>query len=161
MATPEWVRKTLELRGVPFTELHHPEAYTAQQVAQHEHFSGHRVAKVVVVVADGRPVELILPASRHVDVSRVRRLLNADEVRLASEAEIEQFFTDCELGAIPALRHWQDVAVLMDQSLNVEGDILFQAGTHTDAIRLNFQDWFELVKPLVATFSEPAEAAHA
>jgi len=44
------------------------------------------------------------------------------------------------LGAIPALRHWKDVGVLMDRSLNVEGDILFQAGTNADAIRLSFRE---------------------
>jgi Ala-tRNA(Pro) deacylase len=151
----------LQLRGIPFEELHHSEAYTAQQVAQREHFSGHRVAKVVVAMVDGQPVELVLPASRHVDLSRVRAILAANDVRLATEEEMEKFFTDCELGAIPPLRHWEKVNVLMDRLLNVEGDILFQAGTHADAIRLNFRDWYELVNPQVATFSEPGELAHA
>jgi Ala-tRNA(Pro) deacylase len=128
----------LQLRGIPFEELHHSEAYTAQQLAQREHFSGHRVAKVVVVMVDGRPVELVLPASRHVNVDRVRAILAANDVRLATEEEMEKFFSDCELGAIPPLRHWEKVDVLMDRLLNVEGDILFQAGTHADAIRLNF-----------------------
>jgi Ala-tRNA(Pro) deacylase len=151
----------LELRGIPFEELHHPEVYTAQEVAAHEHFSGHRVAKVVVIMADERPVELIVPASRHVNLDRVQTILHAHGVRLATETEMAQFFTDCETGAIPALRHWKDVDVLMDRSLNVEGDILFQAGTHADAVRLNFRDWYNMVKPQVATFSEPAEVAHA
>jgi Ala-tRNA(Pro) deacylase len=161
MATPLWIRKVLELRGIPFEELHHPEVYTAQQVAQREHFSGHRVAKVVVVMADGRPVELILPASRHVNLDQVRTVLQAHDVRLATEEEMERCFTGCEVGAIPALRHWQGVDVLMDRSLNVEGPILFQAGTHQDAVRLNFRDWYEMVKPQVATFSEPADPARA
>ena len=101
MATPFWIRKMLELRGIPFEEVHHREAYTAQEVAQREHFSGHRVAKVVVVMADGRPVELILPASRHVNLDRVRTVLHAHEIRLATEPEMERYFTDCEVGAIP------------------------------------------------------------
>ena len=159
MATPLWIRKTLQLRGIPFEELHHPEVYTAQEVAQREHVSGHRLAKVVVVMVDGRPVELILPASRHVDLQRVRLILKAKEVRLAREEEMEKFFNDCELGAVPALRHWKGVDVLMDRSMNVEGKIVFQAGTHQDAVRLNFRDWYELVQPQVATFSEPAELA--
>jgi Ala-tRNA(Pro) deacylase len=161
MATPMWIRKMLEMRGIPFEEMHHAEAYTAQELAQREHVSGHRVAKVVVVMADGRPVELILPASRHVNLERVRTVLGVREVRLATEAEMEGFFTDCELGAVPALRHWPNVDVLMDPSLNVEGPIVFQAGTHADAVRLSFRDWYELVGPQVATFSEPAEMAHA
>ena len=161
MASPYWVRKMLELRGIPFEELHHPEAYTAQEVAQREHVSGHRLAKVVVVMADGNPVELVLPASRHVNLDRLRTVIHAHELRLATEAELEKFFTDCEVGAIPPLRHWKDVAVLMDRSLNVEGDFLFQAGTHADAVRLNFRDWYEMVNPQVATFSEPGEVAYA
>lgn len=153
MATPKWVRKMLEARGIPFTELHHREVYTAQDVAHQEHISGHRVAKVVVVMADGLPVELILPASRHVDLNRVRELLGGGEVRLATETEIERYFTDCEVGAIPPLRHWENVKVLMDQSLKVEGDILFQAGTHQDAVRLRFRDWYNLVDPQVGAFA--------
>lgn len=161
MATPFWIRKMLELRGIPYAELHHPEAYTAQTVAQCEHVSGHRVAKVVVAMVDGHPVELILPASRRVALDQVRRALNAKEARLASEAEMKEHFTDCEPGAIPALRHWEKVPVLMDRALKVEGNILFQAGTHCDAVRLNFRDWFEMVNPQVVTFSTPLEPAHA
>lgn len=156
MATPMWIRKTLERRGIPFDELHHYDAYTAQEVAQREHVSGHRVAKVVVVMADGRPVELILPASRYVNLDRVRTILQTQDVQLASEAEMERFFDDSEVGAIPALRHWQGVDVIMDRSLNVEGQIVFQAGTHADAVRLNFRDWYEMVNPQVATFCAPA-----
>jgi Ala-tRNA(Pro) deacylase len=151
----------LELRGIPFEELHHTDVYTAQQVTPCERVSGHRVAKVVVVLVDGRPVELILPASRHVNLDRVRTVLQAQEVRLASEAELEKVFTECVVGAIPALRHWKGIDVLMDRSLTAQGKILFQAGTHADAVRLNFRDWYEMVKPQVATFSEPAKVAHA
>jgi len=161
MATPSWIRKTLVWRGLPFQELHHSEVFTAQEVAQREHVSGHHVAKVVVVICDGRPLELVLPASRHVDLERVRTILHVNAVRLATEAEMEQFFTDCEVGAVPPLRHWKDVDVLMDRSLNVDGKILFQAGTHGDAVRLNFRDWYEMVNPRVATFSAPGEVAYA
>jgi Ala-tRNA(Pro) deacylase len=148
-------------RGIPFEELHHLEVYTAQDVAHQEHVSGHRVAKVVVVRVDGRLVELVLPASRHVVLEKVRQVLGGAEVRLVTEAEMEQFFTDCAPGAVPPLRYWANVPVVMDRSLNVEGAILFQAGTHADAIRLNFRDWYELVRPQVASFSEPVELAHA
>jgi Ala-tRNA(Pro) deacylase len=157
MATPNWIRTMLQLRGIRFEELQHPNAYTAQEVAQHEHFSGHRVAKVVVVMADGRPVELVLPASRLAVLERLYDLLGAREVRLATEAEMERWFTDCEPGAIPPLRHWKDIEVLMDRALPRGGKILFQAGTHQDAILLWFDDWFNLVQPRVEDFSEPAE----
>jgi Ala-tRNA(Pro) deacylase len=99
-------------------------------------------------------VELILPASRRVRLERVQRLLGAREVRLATEPEMEQYFKDCETGAIPPLRHWQNVEVLMDTAMQVAGNILFPAGTHRDAVSMRFEDWFRIVNPPVASFSE-------
>src|SRR5204863_8630604 len=101
MAIATWVRDELNQRCIPYEERHHTDAYTAQQVAQYEHVSGNRVAKVVCVMADGRPVELVLPASRRVMLDQVRQVLGARQVRLASESEMQECFADCELGAIP------------------------------------------------------------
>src|SRR5437764_10672635 len=126
MATATWIREELDRRGVTYEETHHPEVYTAQEVAQAEHISGDRVAKVVCVMADGRPVELVLPASRRVQLDWVRELLGAREARLATEDELERCFPECEPGAIPALRHWRDVDVIMDGFLETGKDILIQ-----------------------------------
>lgn len=155
MSTATWVREALDEQGVAYQELHHPEAYTAQEVAQREHFTGHHVAKVVVVMAGEKPVEVVIPASRRVDVEGVREALGAGTARLATEDEMGRYFSDCELGAIPPLRHWRNVEVLMDAALRTEGDILFQAGTHRDSVRMHFDDWFRLVQPRVGVFAEP------
>ena len=155
MSTAFWIQDELEQRGIGYRACQHADAFTAQQVAQVEHISGHRVAKVVCVMVDGWPVELVLPASRRVMLDWVRELLHAREIRLASEREMEQFFTGCEPGAIPALRHWQGVEVIMDGHLHVNGEILIQAGTHNDAICMYFDDWFNLVNPRVELLSEP------
>ena len=155
MATATWIKNTLDKRGVAYEERHHRVAFTAQEVAQSEHISGHHLAKVVVAIADEQPVELILPATRRVLLDRVRTLLGAERVRLASEAEMDKTFIDCESGAIPPLRHWKDVTVLMDASLSTAGELVFQAGTHEDAISMKFQDWLALVSPRVEFFTEP------
>jgi len=155
MSTATWIREELDRRQIGYEELQHADAFTAQEVARQEHVSGHRIAKVVCVMADGRPYELVLPASRRVDLDRVRQVLGTREARLASEAELERYFTDCEVGAIPALRHWNGVDVIMDGHLRCDGDIFLLGGTHRDALRVPFDDWFELVNPRVEMFSEP------
>jgi Ala-tRNA(Pro) deacylase len=160
MATATWIKDMLEEQGVAYKECHHDLAYTAQSVAEREHVSGHHVAKVVVVIADGRPVELVLPASRRVLLESVRGILGAKNIRLATEDELDYYFEDCELGAMPALRHWDDIDVVMDSSMKVDGDILFQAGTHYDAVRMRFDDWMALVKPPIASFTENIRPAN-
>jgi Ala-tRNA(Pro) deacylase len=154
MAAVRWVKSLLEERGVPFKEMHHQLAFTAQEVAQSEHVSGHRLAKVVIVLAKGRPIELILPASRRVVLEKVQQMLGTSQVRLASEAEMDRFFSDVETGAIPALRHWKDVDVIMDEAMQVEGKIVLQGGTHEDTVELDFRDWYCIVSPRVGAFTE-------
>jgi Ala-tRNA(Pro) deacylase len=160
MATIAWIKNILERRGIAYEEVHHRPVFTAQELAQAEHVSGHRVAKVVVVMADGHPAELILPASRRVVFTEVARLLNAKEIRLATELEMQKIFSDCEVGAVPALSHWKGVKVLLDEALAGPGEILFQAGTHEDAIKLKFDDWLTIVKPRIDSFSEPLFTQH-
>jgi hypothetical protein len=41
----------------------------------------------------------------------------------------------------------------MDTSMQVPGDIILQGGTHCDAVRMRFSDWFNLVQPRIASFS--------
>jgi Ala-tRNA(Pro) deacylase len=161
MATATWVKNELEQQHVPYQELHHPQAYSAQAVAQQEHISGHRVAKVVVALADGRPVVLVLPASRRVRLDFLAELLGAGKVCLAPEDELLQLFPDCEVGAIPPLRHWPGIEVIMDGTLRCGGAIVFQGGTHSDAVQLRFDDWFQMVQPRVEAFSEPADTCEA
>jgi Ala-tRNA(Pro) deacylase len=161
MSAQSWITKLLDRHGVAYEDRRHEDAFTAQEVAEREHFSGRRVAKVVVVVADDRMVELVLPANRQVSLDRVREILKAQHVRLATEEEMERRFTEVEVGATPPLRHWPDVPIIMDKSMSVKGDILMQAGTHTDAVQVRFGDWFKLVQPRVESFSVPGKEAAA
>lgn len=150
MAEPHWVRAML--KGRPYGVLHHPPALSAWELAHREHVSGHEVAKVVVVAADGYPVMLVLPADRRVDFEAARKALACDVLRLADEDELAHWFKDSDLGAEPPLRRGS-IEVWMDESLRGEGDIVFQGGTHEDAIKMPFKDWFALVKPREAAFS--------
>jgi hypothetical protein len=47
----------------------------------------------------------------------------------------------------------------MDASMPNSSELVFQAGTHEDTIRLRFKDWLELVSPLVQIFTEPEHSA--
>ena len=158
MSVPKWIESTLEKEHVSFEERHHAPCFTAQEVAAEEHFSGHRLAKVVIANADDRMVEVVVPATCRVDFDAVCRELGCQRCRLATEQEIADHFADCEVGAIPPLRHWPGVLILLDERLShLPGSILFQAGTHEDAIEIDFEDWFRITQPRVGAFTLPRD----
>ena len=139
---------------VPFQVQHHPVAYTAQRIAASEHIPGKMVAKVVIVLADGKSVMLALPASHRVNFPKAESALGAKEVRLAREEEFAAVFPDCPVGAMPPFGNLYNLAVFVDRALQEDETIVFQAGTHTDTMSLKYADFERLVHPTVAEFAD-------
>jgi prolyl-tRNA editing enzyme YbaK/EbsC (Cys-tRNA(Pro) deacylase) len=152
MSVPAWIASSLDDRAVQYRQQHHRTAYTAQGVASHEHIAGSRFGKVVVAMADDRPVLLVMPAHARVDPIRACAALSAHDFRLAEEDEIARLIPDADVGTIPPLRHWPGVDIWMDPSLKHEGEFAFQAGTHEDTIHMDFADWLRITQPQIGSF---------
>jgi Ala-tRNA(Pro) deacylase len=145
---------------VEYEVQRHSPAFTAQDVAATEHLPGDQMAKVVMVVADGKLTMLVVPASRRVDEERAALALNAKEVRLAGEGEFTSTFLDCDVGAMPPFGNLYGVPVYVDSELADEKTITFQAGTHTRTITLKYADFESLVGPMVADLALHPLARH-
>jgi len=142
----------LDHERVHYDVLPHPEAFRALAIAQTLHTPGKEMAKVVIVKVQERFVMTVLPASWNVDLRRLRTVFATHRVRLATEDEITCLFPDCELGAMPPFGNLYGLPVYVDQSLTEDEEIVFQAGTHSDAIRMRYWDFASLAFPVVEEF---------
>jgi Ala-tRNA(Pro) deacylase len=153
------LRNYLNENGIGFHEMTHDPAFTAQEIAAALHVHGKSLAKVVMVKANDWLVMLVLPATRQIDFTCLKRALDTEEVRLAHENEFEHLFPDCDTGAMPPFGNLYGVPVCVDESLAREPEIVFQAGTHRETMQLGYKDFARLVKPIVADFTMlPAHA---
>jgi Ala-tRNA(Pro) deacylase len=137
---------------VPYTTFTHPEAFTAQDEAAVSHVPGRSWAKVVICFADDEPIVAVVPAPSLVDLEQLRVLAGARALRLADEREFTTLYPDCEVGAMPPFEFGASRfprRVFVDGRLVGEPDMVFNAGTHTDAIRMHYRDFADLVHPLV------------
>lgn len=139
----------------------HSVAFTSQQIAALAHIPGKDLAKSVVVLLDGKLALAVLPASHQVDLERLRAGAQANSVRLASEFEFKDRFPGCETGAMPPFGNLYDMPVYVDETLTRDKVIAFNAGTHHELIRLSYDDFARLVKPVVACFAAGHLAADA
>ncbi|HLG16222.1 MAG TPA: YbaK/EbsC family protein [Blastocatellia bacterium] len=147
------LKEYLEANNVQYNVLTHPRAYTAQDVAAVAHVPGRALAKSVVVKADDRFILAVLPAPRKVDLERLKAALGANDVRMAHEPEFASLFPECELGAMPPFGNLYGLEVFADESLTLDDEIVFNAGTHVDAIRMKYGEFERLAKPKVANFA--------
>ncbi len=149
------LQEFLDSHNIKYVVITHSVGYTAQGIAALTHISGKELAKTVIVKLDGSLAMAVLPASAQVDLARLKSVAGAS-VGLASEQEFKDKFPDCETGAMPPFGNLYDIPVLADESLTRDKEIAFNAGSHRELIRMDWDDFEKLVKPRIARFATGA-----
>ena len=152
MSISHALKEYLDREHVHYEVLSHPEAFRAVAIAQTLHTPEKEMAKVVIVKVDEQFMMTVLPASSQVDFHRLKDVFMTNHVRLATEEEFKDLFPDCELGAMPPCGTLYGLPVFVDHLLTEDDTIVFQAGTHSEAIRMRYMDFAALVFPVVEEF---------
>ncbi|MCX6178076.1 MAG: YbaK/EbsC family protein [Chlorobiales bacterium] len=147
------LREFLDSHAVRYFVVSHSPAYTAQEIAAAAHVPGKELAKTVMVNIDGKMAMVILPASRQLDFELLRELTETRDVELANEKEFAGLFPDCEIGAMPPFGNLFAMDVYVSEELEADDEIAFNAGAHTELLRLSFEDYKKLVHPKIAKLS--------
>jgi Ala-tRNA(Pro) deacylase len=147
------VKDFLDTNRVNYASIVHPTSYTAQGTAAYAHVSGKELAKTVIVKIDSQLAMAVLPASYQLDLPRLRKLSRAKSIALAAEAEFDSRFPDCDLGAMPPFGNLYGLPVYVEESLTYDKEIAFNAGSHSELMRMKFDDFERLVNPIVGRFA--------
>ena len=143
----------LDSNNIKYVTITHSVAYTAQEIAGSSHIPGKELAKTVIVKVDGEMAMAVLPASYQVDFELLKENIKARKVKLASEKEFENLFPGCEIGAMPPFGNLYGMKVYVAEILAEDEEIAFNAGSHTELIRLAYKDFERMVKPVKVVFS--------
>lgn len=141
----------LDDHKVKYVTITHSLAYTAQEIAESAHIQGRELAKTVMVDIDGKMAMAILPASEKASLSLLKQAAGASKVRLAREDEFKDKFPGCELGAMPPFGNLYGMEVFAAETLAAaDKEIAFNAGSHTELVKMAYTDFERLVQPKVA-----------
>jgi Ala-tRNA(Pro) deacylase len=91
-----------------------------------------------------------------VDLDSLLELAGGKSIRLADEEDLRRLFPDCEVGAMPPFGPLYGQTVYVDAVLAQEPEIVFNAGTHRDAMAMRWNDFVRMVNPIVGKFAVPA-----
>jgi Ala-tRNA(Pro) deacylase len=147
------LKEFLDKNKVKYISIKHSPAYTAQEIAESAHISGKNIAKTIIVKVDGKPAMAVLPANNLIDVDLLKDTTGAEYVELAGEKEFQDMFPGCEVGAMPPFGNLFDLPVYVAETLTKDEFIVFNAGTHTELLKMKYRDFSDIVKPLVLKFS--------
>lgn len=139
---------------VPFQRLHHQPAFAANRVAQTLHVPGREMVKTVVLRTSDGYMLAVMPATHRLNMERLRKELEENDIDLASEAEMDRLFPDCERGAVPPFGSLYNLPTWVDQSLLEDEEIVFEAQNHEEAFRMSYRDYETIEHPRHGRFAE-------
>jgi Ala-tRNA(Pro) deacylase len=150
------LKEFLDSNQVKYVSISHSPAYTSQEIAASAHIPGRELAKTVMIKVDGRMAMVVVPSSYKVDFDLLEEMLNARKVELASEQEFKDLFPGCEVGAMPPFGNLFGMETYVADTLKDEW-IVFNAGSHTELIKLSYEDYERLVNPTIIEITAKAE----
>jgi Ala-tRNA(Pro) deacylase len=144
------LKEFLNSQHIKYVVINHSPAYTAQEIAALAHVRGKEMAKTVMVKLDTEMAMAVLPASMKVNIERLQEASGAYQANIAGEKEFKDMFPDCEIGAMPPFGNLYEMEVYASNKLAEDTEIAFNAGSHTELIRMAYKDFERLVKPKIA-----------
>jgi Ala-tRNA(Pro) deacylase len=93
-------------------------------------------------------VMIVLPADHQIDLEKAEKTIGKP-VSVDKEQEFKSLFPDCAIGAMPPFGNLYGLSTFVDKHLAEQEYIVFEAGTHTDAIKMSYRDYETIVKPKV------------
>jgi Ala-tRNA(Pro) deacylase len=147
------LQEFLDRHQVKYVVISHSRAFTTQEIAAATHISGKELAKSVIVEIDGTMAMAVVPGSQRVDLDLFRDAVGAQRVTLAQESTFKDRFPECDLGAMPPFGNLYGMAVYVADSLTEDEEIAFNAGSHTQLVKMSYRDFERLVQPRVMHFA--------
>ena len=143
------VKEFLDNQGIDYEIILHRRSDTAQATASAAHVLASKLAKTVIVKVDGALHIAVVSANQRLDLALLKAATGGSSVALASEAEFQASFPGCEPGAMPPFGNVYGLPVWVDEEVAANPHIMFNAGTHTELVRLAYRDFVRVVAPHV------------
>ncbi len=123
---------------------HHP-TQSALATAKSCHIPLGQMAKAVLLDTQQDHLLVVLPADRRLELAELRSDLGT-RPHLTKESELAGIFDDCELGAVPPMGSEYGIETVVDDSLDCQPDIYFEAGDHTSLVHMSGAEFSRLTR---------------
>jgi len=141
------LKEFLDNNDIKYISILHSLAFTSTDIAKSAHVPSKEMAKTVIIKIDNNLAMAVVPANIKVNLQLLQQALNSDTIELATEPEFTKHFPDCEVGAMPPFGNLYNMNVYVAESLTVDKQITFNAGSHLEVIQMDYKDYESLVKP--------------
>lgn len=150
MPIPKTVEAYLKKANKKFEQISHKTVYTGYDLAQTLKRKLNEVGKALVVKADKAHVLVVLPASKRLDLGKLKKALKVKSISLVPEKTMTKMLQASKTAAITAFGGLHKFQTVVDRGLLKTKDVFLQAGNFTDSVRMKVQDFVKLEQAKLA-----------
>ncbi len=154
MTITDKLLQLLELNNISFKEVDHDTAATCKASAQ-ARGEEIKIGGKTILFKDKKDFRLfVISAAKQVDSNRVRKILQSQRLRFATNDELKDLCA-VEKGALPPFgRDIYPYDLYLDESILENEKIAFNAGILTKSFILKTDDYLRLIKPIICSFAK-------
>jgi len=153
MSIPTKLTTFMDDHHIHYTALYHAQTSTALSSAVKVDCGQKQMAKVLILEIDGKNTMCVLPSNEKLHMGILKEELGARKVKMFSENDLEEKFDDCEIGAMPAFGNLYNMNTYVSTHFQKDQAIYFNAGTHSDTVRMPYSEFIDNTEATVANFS--------
>lgn len=143
----------LSRHGAAYALESHMHSFCSLESAREAGVDEESLAKSVVLQDESGFMLAVLPASRRLELDRVREELGRS-LHVSREQDLALLFPDCEYGAVPPIGAAYGLPTVIDASLEERDEIYFEGGDHETLVRMSGATFLDLLED--ATVAEIA-----
>ncbi|MBI3957135.1 MAG: YbaK/EbsC family protein [Candidatus Kerfeldbacteria bacterium] len=155
MSLPVKVSNYLTKSAAVFEPVEHRTVFTAYDLAATLREPLDAIGKTLLVKTDKGFHLIVLPASRRLDLGKLKKLLGAKKITIATEKDMVRELK-VKPGAITPFGSLHKLPVVVDKSLVKSKKILLGSGSFTDSVRMSSSVFVALENATLGAFSEAA-----
>lgn len=138
------VAQYLDKKAITYQVKQHNPTASTLETADAAHVPSYTIAKGILAKKGRAYVLVVIPGDRVLDLD----LLNYesdDHFELAKEEELQQVFTDCAAGAVPAIGAAYELETIVDDAVPEGQGVYFEGGDHRQLIYVSAPDFQTLI----------------
>jgi prolyl-tRNA editing enzyme YbaK/EbsC (Cys-tRNA(Pro) deacylase) len=142
----KYLENYLNKLGVSFQIIKYEKPVMSAKNAE-EHTDG-IVAKSIILICDNKPLLCFLLGKDMIDLNKIKKYFNCNEVRLAKAKEVKEI-TGYDIGSVPPIGLKQKIKTIVDKKVIELDDnqiIYCGGGSHYHLLRISKRDLLKIME---------------
>ena len=146
--------KYLNEKNIQFNTLHHKPTLTSEESAKERNEDISIGGKAILMKLDDSFKLFVLSASKKLDNKKIKAKFNCKKIRFATVDELKELTGGLVPGSVPPFgKPILEFELFVDDSIVANEKIAFNAGSLTDSIIMNVNDYLVAATPQIFNFS--------